>query len=195
MFGPYLAVVWFGATAPWVLPSLYTWDFYAAKEGIAAALKLLLAFELYLRTFAGLPGARRLANLPLLGLLVLTAGMLGKPYLHTEAVSLYLAIVPVATIGITLVLTLVLGLATWFRVPALSVHRAIMRGLVPYQLLNTFGMQAFSIFGFAVRNLYNDTVPVAYNVLLVYWAVIVWQRPAEEAAPPAVVQRLRAWAS
>ena len=195
MFGPYLVAVWAGDAIPLRFPSIYTWDFWAAKEGLIAALKLLLAFELYLRLFAGLPGARRLANLPLLGLLVLTLGMLGKPKLHTDSVALYVAIVPPATVGITLVLTLVLGLATLFRVPVGSVHRAILRGLVPFQLVNQFGMQAFATFGFDAQPLYNAFVPVAYDVLLMYWAVMFWRQQEEDAAPPAVVHRLRAWAS
>ena len=195
MFAPYLVVVWVGETGPWVFPSLHTWDFYFAKEGIVAALKVLLAFELYLRLFAGLPGVRRIANLPLLGLLVLTLGMLSRTYLHTEATDLFFAIVPVATVGITLIFTLILGLAAWFRVPALPIHRSILRGLVVYQLVSNFGLQVFSIFGFAVQRLYNNVVPGSYTVLLMYWAVVVWRGREEEAAPPAVVQRLRAWAS
>jgi hypothetical protein len=188
-------VVWAADAVEAFAPHHYTWDFYFAKEGLIAAIKLLLAIEIYLRVFAGLPGARRLANLPLLGLLLLTLAMLGRPNLHTDPQSSYKTIVPVATVGITLILTLVLGLATWFRVPALSLHRAILRGLVLYQLVSSFGMNAFALFGGRARPLFNALVPFAYDILLVYWVFVVWRRRDIDEAPEPVVQRLRRWTS
>jgi hypothetical protein len=195
-FGVYLLLVWLGDLVGWLTPSFYTWDFWFAKEGLVVALKLLIAFELYLRLFAGLPGARRFANWPLFGLLLLTLAMLGKPNLHTDPVTSYNSIVPVATLGTTLILTLTLGLAAWYRVPASPIQRAILRGLVPYQLISTLGMHAFAIFGSLGRDLYNAVVPISYDIMLLYWTAIVWlaRDDASATAPDAVVRRLRRWA-
>jgi hypothetical protein len=75
-FVAYAIVVFLGDLVPLLWPSLFTWDFFFAKEATLAALKLLLAVELYLRLFAGLPGVRRNANALFLLPLLLTLALI-----------------------------------------------------------------------------------------------------------------------
>jgi hypothetical protein len=193
-FLPYLFVVWAYDAIVWVSPSFHNWNHYVTKESLAAALKLLLAIELYYRLFAGLPGARRLANWPLLGALTVTVAFLWGAEIRADPVYTFETVIPIANDGTTLVLVTILALATFFRVPADPLHRGILRGFVSYLLVYTLGIHFFTESGWGGREVFNRVTVVSYNMLLVYWSVAVW-RPARVEAPSAVVRRLRPWDS
>jgi hypothetical protein len=173
----------------------HSWDLYLAKESLVAALRLLLAVELYVRLFAGLPGARRLANWPLLASLGITLLYLWTSTIRADPVKSFQTIIPIATDGATLVLTTILALAAWFRVPADPFHRAILRGLVAYLLVYTLGIHLFTAFGWGSRLAINRVTGLSYIILLVYWGVAAWRPVDAQPAPPGVVRRLRTWAS
>jgi hypothetical protein len=194
-FLPYLALVWFGDSVEWLAPRLRTWDFYLAKESLVAALKVVLAMELYVRLFAGLPGARRLANIPLLASLLLTLGFLWGAEFKADPVKLYQTIIPIANDGTTLVLSTILGLATWFKVPAPPLHRAILRGFVAFLLVYTLSIHLFAAVGWQGRTFVSFVSGFSYDLLLIYWLFAVWRRRPGDPAPPAVMRRLRTWAS
>ena len=194
-FLPYLVAVWVGDIVVFAFPKHHTWDFYLAKESVVSALRVLLAVELYERLFAGLPRARRIGNVPVLASLTLTLVLLWTSGFKPDPVRSFQTLMPIASDGTTLILTTVLALATWFQVPAEPLHRAILRGLVAYLLVYTLGIHLFVAFGWASRPVLNRIMDVSYNILLLFWTLTVWQSRSEDPAPPAVVRRLRTWAS
>jgi hypothetical protein len=194
IFPLYLVVVFCGDLAH-ICWGSFTWDFFFEKEASLAVLKLLLAIELYSRLFAGLPGARKTANVFLLFPLGLTLALIGKPQLNADSVSLFQNVLPVVNDGTTLLLCTTLALATFYKVPAHPLHRAILRGLVVYLVVYTLCIHLFNAVGWGARDSINNILTSGYVILEVSWVVAVWRRPVGPPAPTAVVRRLWTWVS
>lgn len=194
---PYLVLVWLGDAVEWLAPKYHVWDVYYAKEVSVAVVKIALGLELYLRLFAGLPGARRFANILVLASLGVTLWYLVEAgrTVGPDPVELYRRFIPICNDGTTLVLTTVLALATWYKVPAPALHRAILRGLGAFLIVNTLGIHLFAAIGWGSRPFVNVVSAVAYDTLLVYWLFAVWRPGPRDLGPPAVMRRLRTWAS
>jgi hypothetical protein len=65
----------------------------------------------------------------------------------------------------------------WYRLPLHRLHRAILRGLVPYLLIFSAANTLTLVFGWHVREEVNLADGAAWNLMLAYWCWEVWRRP------------------
>src|SRR5262245_55572585 len=114
---------------------LYTWGVWMAKETIFAVLKLAIAFEIIALAFHGFTSARATASRVTLALLLALLAFLviGVPA-GTELTTLARELQRRASNGIALIYCATWTVVLWYRLPLHRLHRAILRGLVPYLL-------------------------------------------------------------
>jgi hypothetical protein len=176
-----------------VSPVHYRWDFWLATEILHAALKLVLVAELAWRMFARLPGARPAVAAALLAVLVATllAVLAAAPGREPEVVAQ--TALPRVLHGTAWAFGVLFAATLWFHLPVHALHRAVLRGLVPYLLASTVGMDVLRTFGWGVRPALVYGYTMAYQVVLLYWNAVVWKRPEVPPAAPGVVQALQPW--
>jgi hypothetical protein len=195
-FPIYLSAVWLGELAVRSSPQrFYNWGFYVTKETVYGGLKLALAVELAMLAFGRFPGAVATARRALLAGLLVTVGtlLLGPPIAQPGLYGVALALQPRLANGTVLLLLIVWILVLWYHVPVHRLHRAIIRGLVPYLLLfgNGVTLQMLGR-GWDVWRLVNFLNAFAYVTLLLYWTWEAWRR-VEEPKPSDAVDPLLAW--
>jgi hypothetical protein len=130
---------------------------------------------------------RRLLLGVMLGLLALLT--IGIPYgqdLPTLARELLRRLAHGSVLGYFATWALVL----WYRIPLHRLHRAIFRGLVPYQLIFATARSLTLAFGWDIREAVNLADQAAYSLMLAYWAWEVWRRPPDE---PPFLRTLQPW--
>jgi hypothetical protein len=192
----YLVSVWLGDLVLLAWPERFrNWDFYVAKETLYGGLKLAIAVELASLAFGRFPGAAATARRALLLGLLLTAATLalGPPITIPGLYGVALALQPRLANGTVLLLLIVWILVLWYHVPVHRLHRAIVRGLVPYLLLfgNGVTLQMLGR-GWDVWRLVSILSASAYVALLIYWTWEAWRR-VEEPKPSDAVDPLLAW--
>ncbi len=176
-----------------VQPGLYGWNLYLAGELLHAALRLVLAGEIGWRLFAHLPGARASLAASLLLVVTLTlAAVLAAPLGASPHVVAQTALARLLH-GTAWVFGALLAAKLYYRLPAHPLHQAILRGFVPFLLTFTVALTVVETFGWDVRLPASYAYTAAYMVMLVYWNLVVWRRPAPLTAPEEVVRRLQPW--
>jgi len=196
-FPVYLTAVWLGEVAVRSSPErFYNWGFYVAKETLYGGLKLAIAVELAALAFGRFPGAAATARRALLAGLLVTAGtlLLGPPVTRPGLAGIAFTLQPRLANGTVLLLLIVWILVLWYHVPVHRLHRAIIRGLVPYMLLFGDGvtLQLLGRSGWDVWRLVSFLNSSAYVTLLIYWTWEAWRR-VEEPKPSDAVDPLLAW--
>jgi hypothetical protein len=174
-------------------PELFQWEFWMGVEVLHAALKLALAFELSLRLFAGLPGARATTQAAMLLVAALTLVAVLRAPPAPDSQTLAQTLLPPVLKGTAWILGLVFGLVLWHRIPTHPLHRAILRGLVPYLLLFTLALDTLRTFGWDVRLLASYGYTLSYQVVLLYWNAVVWRSHEEPPVAREVVRALQPW--
>jgi hypothetical protein len=195
-FFAYLSVVMtcFTLIACWP-EHFWNLGFYSAKETGYFVLKVLIAVEIWRRTFATLARARVKVGFLLVGILLATSAMV----LSTAADGRHPFDVVVTIIGprqqagSLALFALVATAAWWYRAPLHPLHRAILVGFSFYLPINTV---AYSVFGWflapeAARPWAGALNAVAYNLTMIWWAWAAW-RPVR--APEPIALRLQPWA-
>lgn len=174
--------------------TFYTLEFYVQKECLYGLLKLAVALEVAHLAFAPLPGARLYARLvlgsgALLLLWALAAALRysGSP----DAVAEHL--LPRLANGTALLLAAVWALALYFRVPLHPLHRALLRGFVPYLLVFALLLNLLRALGWTVQAFVGLADSLAYVGMLAYWTASVWRLPLAAPADPSVVSVLQPW--
>ncbi len=174
--------------------TFFTLEFYVQKECLYGVLKLALALELALLAFTRLPGARLLARvvlalggLLLVGALYATLADVARPDAATAR------LLPRLANGTALLFAAVWALALYFRVPLHPLHRALLRGFVPYLLVFALLLNFLRAFGWGVQPYFGIADGLAYVTMLAYWTATVWRLPLAAPADPAVVGVLQPW--
>jgi hypothetical protein len=95
--------------------------------------------------------------------------------------------------GAALVLAAVWALVLWYRIPLHWLHRAILRGLVPYLLVFTVVLQVLQSAGWDFRDQASHAAGLFYVALLSYWTWVVWSSEPAPGGPPELLARLQPW--
>ncbi len=181
--------------------SIRTWpatfhslEFYVFKECLYGLLRVGMAVEIATLTSQAFPGARASARLLLaLGILALAVAVLAGLWHGTSATELTENVLPRLSNGTALLLAGVWALILWFHLPMHPVHRAILRGLVPYLLVFTVLLSILRAFRWQILESVNALNSLCYMTLLVYWCWVVWVQPHAAPADTTLVRRLQPW--
>lgn len=166
--------------------------FWILQQGLFDAFKMGIAVELCLRTFQAFPRASAAARRMLLVLLLLTsAALVGMPLSGVDDRVLLEWHPRVVTGTIWLMNGLAL-LITWYRVPVHMYHKAILLGFVPYLLVFATSVSLFKQHGW-LSTMHEMAEPIAYLLLLSYWAHASWKPETNPDVSPALVRRLQPW--
>jgi hypothetical protein len=153
-------------------------DFWILKESVHNLLKLAVALELMVRIFQHFPSAYVAARR---AVVVVLAGLGALIWFTLSGGTDYVAVVgrlhPHVNDGTVWLLVALGGYCLWYHLPLDSLHKAILIGLVPYLLVYSVMQRAVVALGWESGWIFNRTAPVAYIVLLAYWAHVAW-RPA-----------------
>jgi hypothetical protein len=191
-FPAYLLAVWLGDVLQLVAPEIfYVWWFYATKEPLYAVLKLVVALEITALAYQAFPAAHAAARRAILAVLVALLPLLtiGVPY-GPDFPTLVREFQKRLTFGTILVFCATWALVLWYHLPLHRLHRAIIRGLVPYMLVFAAANELTLTFGWNIRDAVNTADALAWNLMLAYWAWEVWRTPPAE---PPFLQKLQRW--
>ena len=179
LFAAYVPVVLTGNVLVTWWPSLfYTPGFWMAKQLVYDGLKLGLAIELAWRTFSAFPGARAGARkLALVVLAITTVAVVGV--VPTDSVSsVYLTAVgqlhPRALNGTIWLMAATIGLAQWYRVPVHPFHAAILTSFGAYLAVFSVLLRLLGLYGWTALPYVNAVEPLAYLLLVCFWAYRAW---------------------
>ena len=169
----------------------YVWAFWTVKEITYGGLKLGLALEIAVLAYRAFPAAQATARRFIVALLVLLALLLlvGVPF-GAELPTLAWEFSRRLANGTALLLAGIWGVVLYYRLPLHRLHRAILRGLVPYLLIFAATRSLMLTFGWQARGLVNIADACAYLLMLGYWSWEVWRPPAPE---PDFLRQLQPW--
>jgi hypothetical protein len=167
--------------------------FYLARTGLYDALKVGIALELAYRTFQAFPGARATARRVLLLLVIASSVILmAAPWDATYDAALleWQPRMLTATIWMLNALAVVV---IWYRVPIHAFHKAILLGFVPYLLVFTILLRMLRHYGWDVLPVVQAAEPVAYMLLMGWWAWAAWEPETASDVSPEVLRVLQPW--
>ena len=191
-FALYVAVVLVAETLIFGWPArFFVWPFYTAKEITYGALKLAILLEITALTYQEFPSARAAVRRLLLGVMVMILALMtiGVPS-NLDFPDLVRELLRRLAQGTGMAYLATWALLLWYRLPLHRLHRAILRGLVPYLTLyaadRTILLQDWN----KRRETVNVVEMIAYAIVLAYWAWEVWRRPPRE---PDFMRTLQPW--
>lgn len=167
----------------------FNYHFYAGRQAIFDALKLLIALELSQKVFAAFPGAMSRWRAIALVVLVATTSAVALAGATDSARVVYDWQPRIAT-GAIWILCAIAMLVAWHRLPIDSWHYAILVGYVPYLLVFTTGLNIVRKHGWSVLSAAGTVQSIAYLALMMWWAYAAW-RPQESRLPVPVRARPR----
>lgn len=182
----YLGVALVGDVMMDVWPHrFYNRTFWFAKELIANAIMLGVAFELGLRIFRAFPGARSTARF-LVALSMIATAFSALPVWPGDG-QLAAAAIPLQTRflnGSVWLFSALAAVILWYRLPIDGLQKALFVGLVPYLLAVTAGLNFLESATTpetwnAIRPSVANAMAAAYLFLVSYWAYVIW-KPASE---------------
>ena len=172
----------------------YQWEFWQAKETLYALLKFGIALELAALTLQAFPGARARARLWALGMLSLTLLVLAlNPAPGEDLADLAVELQPRLANGTALLFAVVWGAVIWYHIPLHRLHRAILRGFVPFLLTFTVLYRLLTTVGWDVHQAVNYGTGAAYVLMLLYWTWEVWRHEPISDVDPQLLRRLQPW--
>jgi len=164
------------------------------KETVYAVLKILVAVEIWQRSFSSLPRARVRVGFLLVAALSTTAAAV-----HTIPTDLHPydtlmgILIPRFQAGTLILYATIVSASWWYRMPLHPFYRAIIMGfgafLTVYTLLlSLLGVQS----GSSRAGLWTAVLnAAAYIAVSTWWAWVAWRRAQ---APSPIVARLQPWA-
>jgi hypothetical protein len=169
----------------------YVMWFYQATETVYVVLKLAVALEITALAYQAFPAAHAAARRAILAVLValLLLVTVSVPY-GSDFPTLVLELTKRLTFGTILVFCATWALVLWYHLPLHRLHRAIIRGLVPYMLVFAAVNALMLTFGWNIRDAVSTADAVAWNLMLAYWAWEAWRTPPAE---PPFLQQLQRW--
>lgn len=168
----------------------WTRGFWILKENVHNLLKLAVALELLVRIFQPYPGAYAAARRAVVVLLAGLGALIWSALPHgTDYVMVVGRLNPHVNDGTVWLFAALGGYCLWYHLPLDTLHKAILIGLVPYLLVYSVMQRMVVAFGWERGFVFNRTAPIAYLVLLAYWAYVVW-RPGPDGDAGTRVGRL-----
>ncbi len=179
----------------------YSRSWWLLKELAIHLVRFAVALELAYRTFRSFPGARSTARGVLLVLVsvILVSVIAVTPQVSAtdpddHVTQIIGRLQPRVLNGTVWLLTGMATLILWYRLPVDRFHKAILTGLVPYLLVFTTGLNAIESYGWSTSIVAwrNVVDPLAYLLLLTYWAWAAWTpvtSPAVARGPAPVLER------
>lgn len=176
-FPVYLTAVWLSELLTFVDPDrFYNWRFWLVKETLIGVIKVAMLYEIVSRAFAAFPGARRTASVfialacwLIVFSIVFTAS---EPFGRRHRLEQDL--ISTLANGTALAYGATWAFFFWYHVPLDRLHRAILGPLVVYMLLFASVARILQHYGFGSRDALSLGIGVAYVVLEIFWAVVVW---------------------
>ena len=166
-------------------------DFWILKDSVHNALKLAIALELMVRIFQPFPSAYASARRAVIVVVVGLGVLIGVSLSHgTDYAAVVGRLHPHVNDGTVWLLVALGGYCVWYHLPLDSLHKAILIGLVPFLLVYSVVQRAVAGLGSERGDVLNTTAPIAYLVLLSYWAYAVWRQPAGSDSGTRVTQML-----
>jgi len=190
-FPAYLALVLLGDTMVSVWPErFYQAWFWYLQQSLWDAAKLGVGLEIAFRAFRAFPGARPAVQ-SLLGLVLAltTASVVSVPsgLSHDAVVFEWHPRVLAGTIWLMTALMMVI---VYYRLPIRPFQLAILSGFVPYLLLFVTLLNVLRHRGWDVRPWVNLADACCYLAVVSFWTVAAWRKDAMPAAAPQVIRRL-----
>jgi hypothetical protein len=178
----YLMVVWLGDALPVLWPEhFFVWTFWQLKETALGAVKLGIALEIAILAYGSFPRAAANVMRGLLVVLVIGLCAIVAATPHGAPVKeLARQLLPRLANVTVLVFCVVWGMIIWYRIPLHFMHRALLRGFVPYLLVFAAARGLVISWGWQIVPFVNLADTIAYDLLLVYWAWEVWRTHEQE---------------
>jgi hypothetical protein len=182
LFTAYLMVVWLSDVLPLLWPRyFFVWTFWQLKETALGALKLGIAIEIASLAYHSFPRAGAAVMRGLLIVLVIgICVIVGAIPSASGVAELARELQPRLANVTVLVFCLVWALIIWYRIPLHFMHRALLRGFVPYLLVFATVRGLMMDLGWNVWQSVNLADTISYCLLLLYWAWEVWRTHEQE---------------
>jgi hypothetical protein len=189
-----LAVVCANQVAPFLEYVDWSFDANVFKETALFVLKVLVALEIWQRTFATFPRARvQVGGLLAIALLLLAGSVQVAPS-ERDQWDLFIGVVtPRLQFGALALYLIVVSAAGWYRVPLHEFHRAVLLGFAAYLVVHALTYAYLGWNGGTPRS-YHLSYPFnlgGYLATVVWWSWAAW-RPVR--APSPILSRLQPWA-
>jgi hypothetical protein len=167
--------------------------FWLVRTPLYDALKVAITVELAYRTFRAFPGARATARRVLFALIVASSvALMVLPWDVSYTAGLY-EWEPRVLTGIIWLLNALAVVVIWYRVPIHGYHKAILLGFVPYLVIFTIALRLLRHYGFEIGSVIQSAEPVAYMLLMGWWAWAAWEPEAAPDVSPEVLRILQPW--
>jgi hypothetical protein len=193
-FSAYLLSVAFFNTAVTLWPDRFlTWSYWLAVEMTHSTLKVALAIELAALLFRSFPAAGRMARLGLAAIIVASVVWIasGSP---TSVGTWIRVAMPRVKVCEAFLLTWLLMVVLWYRIPLHFLHKMILTALAPYLLVFSVGLQAMETFGWGGVGSWRPLHLVASAALLAAWLYAAWRPDEHTGVHPGVAKVVQPWA-
>lgn len=166
--------------------------FWMLQAALYDALKMAIAAELAYRTFKAFPAAQATARRVLfLALLGTSLAAVGVPK-DSSYPAAFVELEPRILTGTIWLMTGLTLLIVWYRVPLNAFHKAILLGFVPYLLVFTSLLRLLEHYGWEILPVVQSAEPVAYMLMVGWWAAAAWQPDSVAEVSPALLRKLYA---
>ena len=167
--------------------------FWMVRTALYDVLKVAIAVELAYRTFQAFPGARATVRRVLFAVLVASSvALMALPWDASYGAALF-EWEPRVLTAIIWLLNALAVVVIWYRVPIHAYHKAILLGFVPYLLVFTIVLRMLRHYGFDIRDLIQSAEPIAYMLLMGWWASAAWEPETAADVSPEVMHILQPW--
>jgi hypothetical protein len=167
--------------------------FWMLQAALYDALKMAIAVELAYRTFQAFPAAQATARRVLFLLLLGTSmALIGVPR-DSSYPAVFVELEPRVLTGTIWLLNGLALLVIWYRVPLHGCHKAILLGFVPYLLIFTSLLRLLQHYGWEVLPIVQSAEPVAYMLMVAWWAYAAWRPDTVSDVSPDVLHALQPW--
>jgi hypothetical protein len=170
-----------------------TWPYYVAIEITHASLKVAMAIELSRLVFRAFPTAGRFARFGLFVILVIATTWVASSSPSTMDQWVRVAL-PRLKCGEALMLTWLLMVVLWYRIPLHFLHKAILMALAPYLLIFAVGLQALHTFRWAGFSQWRYLNLIAFIGVLGSLLYCAWRPEDQEDVHASVAKTVQPWA-
>jgi len=176
----------------------YRPDFWQGKENALNLLRFGMALELAYRTFRAFPGALATLRWALLLVLVTTfLAVIAVSGGSSDIQSFMADLQPRVLNGSIWLFTAIAALILWYRLPVEAFHKAVLLSYVPFLLVFTVCLNAWSVraawtaTGWEKAWYVTYSYQLAYLALMAYWSYAAWRRVEVPTRPQGVQRTLR----
>ena len=167
--------------------------FWMVRTALYDGLKVAIAIELAYRTFQAFPGARATVRRLLFALLVATSvALMAVPWDSSYGAAVF-EWEPRVLTGTIWLLNALAVVVIWYRVPIHAYHKAILLGFVPYLLVFTILLRLLRHYGWDILPVIQSAEPLAYMLLMSWWAWAAWEPEVAADVSPEVLRILQPW--